>query len=271
MLNNQFKCPECFYKSKSGKREGIVCIMDSKQILLIIKKINKFLFRKKVKQAEYNEQLVKNISRKGIKDCFTGDDTLTFSGKQQLIVEDINKQARLLIKNAIEQPELLIDFVSSKGTLIVKSRHMDKTLRLFGQKPGFIPPMSGIKALFFILIINMFSQVKLDIGLKTPALFALKDEPLNIYTLSHQFHLWLSYINDLPGFEEKTIKNFRNFWDDGADSRDISYLSVDDMLSLKDIIARELEALNFVKEMARELVGQKTSLEKLRAGKSISL
>jgi hypothetical protein len=161
--------------------------------------------------------------------------------------------------------------VESKGTVIIKSRYMERILKFFGEETGFIPPMTGVRALLFTVISGMFCSVKLDTGFKTPAMFALKDEPVNIYNLSHQFHLWLSYINDLPGFEEKNMKNFRDFWNSDPDSSDMSYFSVDDLLSLKDIIAREMEALNFVTEIAREFVGQKSSVGKLREGKSVSL
>ncbi len=246
--------------------------MSFRQIFLIIENIKNILFRrKKIASTEYNQQIIKNISRKGVKDCFTGDDTLSISGKQKLIKEDINKQARSVIKKALQAPEALLDFVESKDTIIIRSRYMDKFLRILGEKEGFIPPKTGIKALLFTLIINKFSSAKLKVSFKTPAMFALKDKPVNIYILSHQFHLWLSYINDLPGFEEKTMKNFKNFWETESDSNDLSCFSVDDMLSLKDIIAREIEALNFVKEMAQEFVGQKNSVKKLRAGKSINL
>ncbi|HSA05804.1 MAG TPA: hypothetical protein P5556_01335 [Candidatus Gastranaerophilales bacterium] len=245
--------------------------MKYKQFFLILKQLADILLKKKITPAEKNEQFIKNISRNGIKDCFTGDDTLSIRGKQEFIKADINKEAYSIIKKGMENQEILFNFIESKGAIIVKSRYMDKILRFFGEKEGFITPISGYRALFFILIINMFCSVKLNIGLKTPALFALKDEPVNIYTFSHQFHLWFSYINNLPGFEEKTMQNFKNFWEAEPDALNMSYLSVDEVISLKDIISRELEAINFVKEMARELVGQKNSLKMLRDGKSINL
>ncbi len=245
--------------------------MSIRKIYSLIKRLKNILFKKKATPAEYREKIVKNISRKGVKDCFTGDDSLSFTNKQKFITSDINKQAHFVIKSAIESPEVLLDFIESKGTVIVKSKYMDRVLRFFGEKEGFLTPISGIKAFLFILIINIFCPNRLEIGFKTPAMFALTDRPVNIYTLSHQFHLWLSYINNLPGFEEKTMKNFKNFWEEGPNSQDISYLSIEEILSLQDIVDREKEALDFVREMAREFVGQKTSLKKLREGKSISL
>ncbi len=242
-----------------------------RKLLLFVKNIKNIILGKKSDPIKYNEKIIKNISRKGVKDCFTGDDSLSISGKQKLLQSDITKQAHSIIKGALENPETLLDFIRSKGTVIVKFRYMDKILNAFGDEEGFIPPKSGLKALIFTLLINSLSSSKLEVGFKTPAMFALNDKPINIYTLSHQLHLWLSYINDLPGFDEKTMKNFKNFWNTGPNSQDISFLSAEEMLSLKDIIAREMEALNFVKEMGREFVGQKNSVQKLREGKSINL
>ncbi len=46
---------------------------------------------------------------------------------------------------------------------------------------------------------------------------------------------------------------------------------MEEILSLKDAIARDLEAIKFVKEMAREFVGQKQSLQKIKEGKSTNI
>ena len=126
--------------------------------------------------------------------------------------------------------------------------------------------MSGYKAFVFNLLANKF-----NIGFKTSALFALDDKPVNIYFLSHQFHLWLSYVNELPGFDENTRKNFKNIWDSQLDSMEISQLSIEDIVSLKDVISREVEAIKFVKEMAREFIGQKNSLAKMKLGQRVNL
>jgi len=238
---------------------------------LIFKLIKKLLLGHKEELSGQTGQLVRNMSRNGIKDCFTGEDSLSIRGAQKLLKTDINKKARSILKKAIDEPEILLDFIESKNTVIVKSQYMDRILKAFGETEGFITPMTGLKALFFTIIVNMFSKIKLKTGFKTPIMFALKDEPVNIYVISHQFHLWLSYINKLPGFEDKNMQNFRKYWNVEPENKNASTLSIEEILSLKDIIAREMEALDFVREIAREFVGQKTSLKKLKEGKSVNL
>jgi hypothetical protein len=204
----------------------------------------------------------------GKKNYFTGNDSLLIECTQQAIKKEINNEAKIILKEAIQNPEMLLDFIKSKDTIIVKSNNINKILFFFGKSEGFIPPMKGLKALIFCAAVNLFTgKKKLKIKFETPAMFALKDKPVNIYFLSHQFHLWLSYLNKLPGFENKNLDNFRNFWH----SNKLSKLSIDEIVSLKDIVKRELEAIDFVKEMARELVGQKQSLIKIKRGKSVNL
>lgn len=241
--------------------------MRKNKLFIILNKIKCFLNKKKATSAEKTAQLIKNFSRNGVKDCFTGDDSLSISGKLTLVKQEINKEAREIIKEALENPEILPEFIKSKGTLIIKARHMDKILALLGEETGFVTPMSGIRALFFTLMTRLFCNVKLEPGCKIPEFFAFNEEPVDIYTFSHQFHLWLSYQNKLPGFEEKNMKNFKTFWH----SQSTAFFSVEEIISLKDIIARETEAVDFVTEIAREFVGQKNSLQKIREGDSVNL
>lgn len=231
----------------------------------------KRFFKKKEPTAKKIETIVKKSVRNGAKDILTGNDSLTIDGKHKLIKQEINNKAREILKGAINEPEILLEFIKSKGTIIVKSKHMDKILFFFGDTAGFLPPKSGINALLLSFVINLFSSVKIKPGFNTPPMFALNSEPVNIYTLAHQFHLWLSYTNRLPGFDEKTMSLFKYFWKEEQDSTDFSKLSVDEMFSLKDIIAREVEALNFVKELGREIVGSKETHKKLKDGKSVNM
>jgi len=216
-------------------------------------------------------QPVSSFCSKNSRKFFTGNDSLSIEVKQILLKENINNEAKTILKEAVNNPEILVEFIKSKGTGVIKSVYMNKILFLLGEQQGFIPPMNGYKAFLFAFLINLFSTAKLQLSTSTPALFAFDDKPVNIYFLSHQFHLWLSYINELPGFSQKTRKNFKSVWNTDNDSMEINKLSTEEMLSLKDAIARDIEAVNFVKEIAQEFIGQKQSLEKIRLGKRVNI
>lgn len=237
-----------------------------------IKKLkNKFIKTRISPVTSKENGLMSKFSGKNFKNIFTSRDSLSFSAKQTFIKEEINAEARSILKKAVNNPEALVSFVKSKATIVAKSRYMQPALFIFGEQTGFIPPLKGFKAFWLSIILNIISKAKLNIGFETPALFALDNKPVNIYFLSHQFHLWLSYVNELPGFDETTRKNFKNVWDSNVDSMEVSKLSMEEILSLKDAIARDLEAIKFVKEMAREFVGQKQSLQKIKEGKSTNI
>lgn len=238
----------------------------------VIKKLRNKLVKSRISIVNTKENgLLSKFSGKNFKNIFTSRDSLSINAKQIFIKEEINAEARLILKEAVNNPEMLVNFVKSKGAIVAKSRFMVPVLFLFGEQTGFLPPLKGFKAFMLCIILNIISKAKLSIGFETPAIFALDNKPVNIYFLSHQFHLWLSYVNELPGFDETTRKNFKNVWDSNADSMEVSKLSMAEILSLKDAIARDIEAIKFVKEMAREFVGQKQSLQKIKEGKSTNI
>ena len=234
-----------------------------------------FLIKKLKKQSEISTVLQKKpmskFSGKTSKKFITSTDSLSIDAKQIFIKEEINAEAKSILKDAVNNPEILVNFIKSKGTKVIKSKYMKPVLFLIGEQTGFLPPLKGFKALVLNIFLNIASGAGLNVDSKTPALFALDNKPVNIYLLSHQFHLWLSYINELPGFDEKTRKNFKNVWDSNVDSMEVGKLSIEEILSLKDAMARDLEALKFVKEMNREFVGQKQSLQKIKQGGSANI
>jgi len=240
-------------------------------INFFIEKLKKHLIKSKFSPIETKGKLMSKFSGKTSKKFLTSKDSLSIDSKQFFIKEEINTEARLILKEAVNNPEILVNFIKSKGTYVIKSKYMKPILFLFGEKTGFLPPMKGSKAFALNILLNIFSRAKLNIETKTPALFALDDKPVNIYLLSHQFHLWLSYINELPGFDETTRKNFKNVWDSNVDSLEVGKLSIEEILSLKDAMARDMEALKFVKEMTREFVGQKQSLNKIKQGGIVNI
>lgn len=240
-------------------------------INLIIKELKNHFIKSKLLQISKRQKPMSKFFSKTSRNFFTPDDSLSINAKQTFIKEEINAEARLILKESVNNPEILVNFIKSKGTKVIKSKYMKPVLFLLGEQDGFLPPMKGFKAFVLAILLNIISPAKLNIDSATPALFALDDKPVNIYFLSHQFHLWLSYVNELPGFDEKTRKNFKNVWDSNVDSMEVGRLSIEEILSLKDAIARDLEALKFVKEMTREFVGQKQSLQKIKQGGSANI
>lgn len=240
-------------------------------INFLLQKIQKHLVKSKLSDVNKNERPMGKFFSKTSKRFFTSKDSLSISAKQIFIKDEINAEARLILKEAVNNPEILVSFIKSKGTRVIKSKYIKPVLFILGEQEGFLPPIKGSKAFILAVLLNLTSCANLSLKFETPALFAIDDKPINIYFLSHQFHLWLSYVNELPGFDETTRKNFKNVWDSNVDSMEVGKLSMEEILSLKDAISRDLEAIKFVKEMTREFVGQKQSLEKIKQGGSANI
>ena len=155
--------------------------------------------------------------------------------------------------------------------MVIKARHIDLILLAVGETEGFIAPIRGFKALYLIFMINLLSKTKLKYSFETKPMFVMDSLPKHFYLLAHQVHHWMAYSKGLPGYEETTTDNFKNIWSPNFGEKDIEKMSVDEILALKDAITRDIEAINFVKEISQELICSKRSLNKLKAGKSINI
>jgi len=235
-----------------------------KSFLEIRNRICLFLFLNKEKDSF-------NSSSGNSRTYLTSNVTLQINSKTKSEVENINKEAKALLKQFINDPEGLIKFIESKGTKVVRAPYIEKILALIGENEGFIYPLKGINALFLSIMVNILLPTKIGIGFKTPPLFVTKDVPLNVYLFCHQFHHWFGYIKGLSGYEERTLSNFKNIWNSDSTGNDISRLSINEVMSLKEAIARDIEAIKFVKEISRELIGSKNCSNRLKSGESLHL
>jgi hypothetical protein len=229
----------------------------------ILKKINELISGKSLKKT-------KPLSKKAIA-FLKSSEKLQLNGQEKLKIEKTNFDAKKILKKYIKNPEELLKFVENKGTVIIQAHHIEKILRLLGYEEGFIYPMKGNKALILSLVLNLFAPGKIKIAKKTPIMFITRKGNINIYNLAHQFYHWVAYVKGLPGYEEETITNFKNIWSSNFDAEKAPLMNVDEILALKEAISRDIEAINFVKELSREYYGSKASLNKLKLGESLNI
>ena len=67
-------------------------------------------------------------------------------------------------------------------------------------------------------------EKKISVKFKTPAMFVLRDLPVDVYYMSHQFYKWFGYKMKLPGYDYKTQENFKSSFKT-LSNNDISKLS----------------------------------------------
>jgi len=205
------------------------------------------------------------------KTYMTANMVLEINAKSKQKVQKVSEIARNILKKHIKDPDKILKFIESSGTYVIKANHIEKVLLLIGEDEGFIRPLKGFKALFLSIMINILSKTKIPVGFKTPAMFVMRDMPVNLFSFAHQFHHWLAFNQKLPGYEEKTMENFKNIWRLDTDPDMIKNLSLEDIISLRNAIARDVEAIDFVKAFAQEQIGAKNSLDKIKEGKKVNI
>lgn len=202
------------------------------------------------------------------KTILTANETLQINSTMKTTVQDVNKLARELVKKYLKTPEQLMSFIESNGTPVVRMDGIEKVLAYIGETEGFLAPMSGAKAFILTFVSKFIAGTDVKVGFKSPAMFVARKGNVNLYFLSQNFYHWLSYYKGLPGYEQRTQSIFKNVWSNDFSA---SGMSVKDILALKQAIARDNESINFVREITREFVGSKTSVDKIKAGSSVNI
>lgn len=227
-----------------------------------IKKISEWIFdfqekyyAKKYKTALKNVQFSsKNSTSKthmqaGIK--------LFLNSKTEQNKKKLDDEVTDIVKKNLKHPEKLLEYIEQNGTKVYKIPFADKLLKFVGEEEGFITPISGVNA----LILNLVLEHKF--AFKTAPMFVLRDLPVNLYIMTHQFHKWYGYKMQLPGFDDEAQQKFKKIWEYEIDEN-VQTLTYEEIVSLKEAIARDIEAIDFVSKLAKEQDGAKKVFENIK-------
>ena len=168
-----------------------------------------------------------------------------------------------IIMQNLDTPENLLTYIKEHGTGVWKPPFADKILEVIKEDEGFITPLKGWKALYLNVVLGVFSEKPFSISFRTDEMFVLRDLPVNIYYMIHQFHKWYGFRMNLPGYDEETQENFKKAFSDIKED-DFSGMSVGEIIGLKEAIARDAEAIDFVIKLAKEKEGAKKALDKMK-------
>ena len=173
------------------------------------------------------------------------------------------------MRRHIKDPNSILRYIENHSTSVVRMKYIEQVCFLLNIAPGFLPKQKGFKIICLSFMIKIFADKRVKISSELPDMFLLGVNTPNIYILSHQFYHWLAYKSNLPGYDEQTQRNFKNIWK-LQKSEEIKRLSISEILSLKDAIARDIDALDMVRELSMEFSGQKKCIDKIKSeGSSI--
>lgn len=176
----------------------------------------------------------------------------------------LKNNVTVILKKYENNPQKLLEFIKKSGTKVYKIPFANKILSLISYEEGFVIATKGFKSLYINIIINILAGEKIKFSLKTEPMFVLRDLPLDQYYMIQQFHKWYAMKLNLPGFDAEAQNNFQRFLN--SNDNDVKSLSVEEILGLKDAIARDVEAINFIVNLAKSTAGSKNALKKITAG-----
>lgn len=190
-------------------------------------------------------------------------ETMVLSSQAQTILDTMDEEVKNIVKSCLTDSDRLLEFVKEHGTPVYRFSFADKILSFVNEEEGFVTPLKGLKALYLNFMTGLLGEKKFNISMNSPAMFVLRNLNVDIYYMLHQFHLWYAFKKNLPGFDEESQELFKENLNSMSDS-DVKEMSIDEILALKDAIARDTQAAEFVIQLAKESSGAKKALEKMK-------
>lgn len=216
------------------------------------------------------EKLHKKFSSPKNSKILTNDIELNFNIQNEEKKIEINNKVKNIINKSENNPEKILNIIKENGTDVFKINNANIFLKLIGEEEGFIPPLKGINAFFLNIFVNFNTQKKLILSLKSNEMFILRPLSIDIYYMIHQLYYWCAYKYGLSGFELQNRKKFKNLLAK-MNEKDITNLSLDDILEMKEAIKRDVEAIDFVVNLAKESEASTKLLNKIKNGQSVKL
>ena len=203
------------------------------------------------------------------KTAFLKSDSFKVKTNTDKCKDKLDSDVKIVLKKYENDPDKLLKFVERNGTRVCKIAYAHGLLKLIGYEEGLIGSLKGIKALYLSGVLTILGK-QVGLSLKTIPMFVMSKQPVDSYNTIQQFHKWYAMKLNLPGFDAEAQANFQKFLGSTSDN-DIKALTVDEILALKDAIARDVEAINFVVELAKSTDGTRNAMGKITSGEGASI
>ena len=224
-------------------------------------------------QKKHKKRMAK-LSKKILSSSFSGKKIHTSASATLTIQEDYkekikNRKEKIsrLVKTYLSKEngiEELFKYIKGAKTPVYLNKFANKILSFINEDEGFILPKKGLKALY----LNLFLRGKFSF--KTDEMFVISSYNVNLYALLYQFYNWYMYKMDLDGLDIETQENFKHVFEICETSK-IQSLTYDEIINLKNAINRDVEAIDFVLDFAKNNEMSKRGLEKIKQGEKFNL
>ena len=225
----------------------------------IFQKIIYTLLEKKEKSLKIrlDKHFKRSSTNSTSKTVMSSNATLTLTSETLKNAQLVRENVEAIVKKTGGNPLELLEFIKSKGTPVYRPANADKFLNLIGEEEGFIVEQHGKDALLLNIVTGR------GISFKSVPMFVMREGNIDPYYFLHHFYRWYAMKYRLPGFDSKAQKLLKIFLKNANDER-LKNLNLDDMLALKEAIARDNEASDFVIALAKHKDGSKQVLKKIQ-------
>lgn len=193
------------------------------------------------------------------KTILSGTEHVTFDAETKKNVDLVRKNIEDILKTCENNPDKLLDYIQATGTNVIKLNNADKILKLIGEEEGLICELKGFKALY----INLHTQN--GFSLSTKPMFLMRKGLIDPLFMIHNFYRWYSLKMNLPGFDYKSQQNLKKYLKN-PHHKDITKLSLDEVLQLQEAVARDKEATTFCLELVKNTEGAQKVKQKMQEG-----
>ena len=225
----------------------------------IFKRIKYFFLAIKEKnlQNKLKNTTKRSYSNKTSKTVYGNAADLTLSARTEQIILDVRNNVSAIVKKTNCNPDELLEYVKAAKTPVYKIDYADRLLRVIQEEEGLITPQQGLSALYLSLITHKIPKWE------TEPMFVMRKGNIDKFYLLHHFYRWYSLKADLPGFDKDSQKLLKLFLQ-SEDENVFNSLSMERILNLKEAIARDQEATDFVLGYTKQIDGSKNVLNKIK-------
>ncbi len=212
----------------------------------------------------------KNDINKSVLSANDGTKSCHINSSATLTIEnapcDMSYQTRIekMLNDYIDKPEKLFEYIKGSGTKVFLNKYASKILAKINEQEGLIYPKKGLKALYLNLIFNK------KLSFRTDEMFVLSSFNVNLVAMSYQFYNWYACKMKLNGYNFEAQEQFKSVFEI-CETDKINDLSFEEIINLKNAIRRDIEAIDFVKQLVIKKSTAKKNLEKIKMGQTVKI
>ncbi|MBR6163221.1 hypothetical protein IKQ26_04985 [bacterium] len=235
-----------------------------------------FLDKLKEKYRDFlMKQYVKNAKKQGLaggsyvgsssKAIVSDGATMRLDSKTENLKQLIKDSAKKELVKYLQNPEELLKDLRQGGVTIHQTKYSKVILSNIDEEEGFIVGQEGFYAFKLNMLLASFALQPFSFSFKTKPMFILSDEKFDIFLFAEHFYKFLAYKHKLSGLDFRSQKKCSRINKYAPDSTSVyEKMPLNDLLALKEAVARNIEAVTFAAEFTKEFKTSKKAFDNMK-------